>query len=80
MGGRGLPDIGAPDLVECAELGVTELVTNALLHGEPPIHMWLRGTHEHPRVEVHDGSTEPPVLPGRRRWPTSTSAVTTTSC
>ncbi len=57
-------DIGRPDLVECAEMGVTELVTNALLHGEPPIHVGMRGTKEHPRVEVHDRSTEPPVLPG----------------
>ncbi|MGH3362586.1 MAG: ATP-binding protein [Nocardioides sp.] len=57
-------DIGRPDLVECAEMGVAELVTNALLHGEPPIHVSVRGTDEHPRIEVHDCSTEPPVLPG----------------
>lgn len=57
-------DIGRPDLVECAEMGVSELVTNALLHGEPPIRVRVRGTHEHPRVEVIDGSREPPMLPG----------------
>ena len=31
-------DIGRDDLVECAELGVSELVTNALLHGDPADH------------------------------------------
>ena len=49
-------EIGRPELVECAELGVSELVTNALLHGEPPITVRVRGTAEHPRVEVRDGS------------------------
>ncbi len=56
-------DIGRADLVECAELGVSELVTNALLHGAPPIQVRVRGTWEHPRVEVRDGSTVPPLLP-----------------
>lgn len=56
-------DIGRPELVECAELGVSELVTNALLHGAPPIQVRVRGTIEHPRVEVSDGSRERPVLP-----------------
>lgn len=57
-------DIGRPDLIECAEMAVSEVVTNALLHGEPPIKIRVRGTHEHPRVEVADASREPPVLPG----------------
>ena len=56
-------EIGRPDLAECAELGVSELVTNALLHGAHPIEVRLRGTEEHPRVEVHDGSPTRPVLP-----------------
>ncbi len=56
-------DIDRPDLVECAELGVSELVTNALLHAVPPISVRVRGTREHPRVEVRDGSVEPPALP-----------------
>jgi anti-sigma regulatory factor (Ser/Thr protein kinase) len=56
-------DIGRSDLVECAELGVSELVTNALLHGAAPIRVRVRGTVEHPRVEVRDGSTTPPLLP-----------------
>jgi hypothetical protein len=61
---RTCTDIGREDLVECAELGVSELVTNALLHGEPPITVRVRGTVEHPRVEVRDSSREPPILPG----------------
>lgn len=56
-------DIGRSDLVECAELGVSELVTNALLHGEPPLSVRVRGTREHPRVEVRDGSTDVPLMP-----------------
>ena len=57
-------DIDRPELVECAELAVSELVTNALLHGEAPIQVRVRGTRTHPRVEVRDGSQERPVLPG----------------
>lgn len=56
-------DIARRDLAECAELGVSELVTNALLHASPPIHVAVRGTREHPRVEVRDTSVERPVLP-----------------
>jgi hypothetical protein len=56
--------MGRPELVECAQLGVSELVTNALLHGEPPITVRVRGTAEHPRVEVRDSSVEAPILPG----------------
>ena len=48
------------DLAETAELGIAELVTNAILHGEPPVKIRLRGTREHPRVEVYDASQSPP--------------------
>ena len=54
-------DLGRQDLLECAQLGVSELVTNALLHAGAPIHVRVRGTREHPRVEVADGSHEPPT-------------------
>ncbi|WP_183098224.1 ATP-binding protein [Nocardioides pelophilus] len=57
--------IDREDLCECAELGVSELVTNALLHAEPPIRLQLRGTTEHPRIEVSDASLVPPQ-PGTR--------------
>lgn len=56
-------DIGRSDLAECAELAVSELVTNALLHAEAPILVRVRGTRDHPRVEVRDASAEAPLLP-----------------
>lgn len=58
-------DIDRGDLVDSAELGVSELVTNAILHASPPLAVSLRGTHEHPRVEVTDGSPEPPAANSR---------------
>lgn len=57
-------DIGRADLIECAQLGVSELVTNAVMHGADPVQVRVRGTREHPRVEVRDASVERPVLPG----------------
>ncbi|MGZ5401117.1 MAG: ATP-binding protein [Nocardioides sp.] len=56
-------EIGRPELAETTELAVSELVTNAVLHAEPPIEIRVRGTRLHPRVEVRDGSPEPPVMP-----------------
>ncbi len=57
-----LTTLGRDDLVDAARLGVSELVTNAILHAAPPIVLRLGGTPVHPRVEVHDGSVEPPAL------------------
>ncbi len=57
--------LGRDDLVEAAELGVSELVANALLHARGPIRLRMRGTREHPRVEVLDGSDQPPTPPVR---------------
>jgi anti-sigma regulatory factor (Ser/Thr protein kinase) len=51
------------DLLDATQVGVSELVTNALLHGAPPISIQVRGTRQHPRVEVHDGSPTPPAMP-----------------
>lgn len=51
------------DLVECAELGVSELVANAIIHADAPFKVRVRGTASHPRIEVSDGSTSPPVPP-----------------
>lgn len=53
--------LGRDDLSECAELAVSELVTNALLHATPPIGLRVRGTRLHPRIEVSDGSARPPI-------------------
>ncbi|MFJ9391729.1 ATP-binding protein [Nocardioides sp. NPDC101246] len=56
-------EIERTDLVDCAEFGVSELVSNALFHGTAPVTIRMRGTVDHPRVEVRDASTEPPLLP-----------------
>jgi signal transduction histidine kinase/DNA-binding response OmpR family regulator/serine phosphatase RsbU (regulator of sigma subunit)/anti-sigma regulatory factor (Ser/Thr protein kinase) len=48
-----VPDALAADIV----LLVTELVTNAVLHGRPPIQLRLRRTTSHIVVEVDDSAT-----------------------
>jgi len=63
-----LTDIGRDELAESARLAVSELVTNALLHAEPPMTVHVRGTVEHPRIEVTDQSMVPPQ-PRRSRAP-----------
>lgn len=55
--------LARPDLAECAELGVSELVANAIIHATGPFKVRVRGTASHPRIEVLDGSTSPPVPP-----------------
>jgi len=55
-----LREIGRGELAECARLAVSELVTNAILHAEPPMTVHVRGTPEHPRIEVTDQSLVPP--------------------
>lgn len=55
-----LTEIGRGDLAESARVAVSELVTNAILHAEPPMTVHVRGTQEHPRVEVTDQSLAPP--------------------
>jgi anti-sigma regulatory factor (Ser/Thr protein kinase) len=52
---------GREDLLDAARLGISELVTNAILHAAPPISVRIGGTTQHPRVEVHDGSSEVPA-------------------
>ena len=54
--------IGREDLRENAELAMSEVVTNAILHGKDPITVRLRGTRDHPRVEVRDASPDPLTL------------------
>jgi anti-sigma regulatory factor (Ser/Thr protein kinase) len=59
-----LGDLGRPDLVDAATLGISELVTNAILHAEPPITVAVLGSRERPRVEVRDRSKRPPRTGG----------------
>ena len=52
----------APDgVVDAARLDVTELVTNAVLHGLPPVVVRLRRDDEHVRVEVEDHGRRMPL-------------------
>jgi anti-sigma regulatory factor (Ser/Thr protein kinase) len=55
-----LREIGRGELADSARLAVSELVTNAILHAEPPMTVHVRGTSEHPRIEVTDQSLVPP--------------------
>ena len=55
-----LREIGREELAESARLAVSELVTNAILHADPPITVHVRGTVDNPRIEVTDESLIPP--------------------
>lgn len=54
-----------PDLVDAAELVVSELVTNAVVHAATEVHLHITAEDDAIRVEVEDGSTH---LPVRRTW------------
>jgi len=58
-----LAGLGSPDVVDAAELVVTELLTNALLHGAAPVRLLVAigVPGETARIEVHDGSRVLPV-------------------
>jgi anti-sigma regulatory factor (Ser/Thr protein kinase) len=60
-----LTSLGRPELIETAELAVTELATNAVLHGAQPAGVRLTGTVERPRLEVHDARPVVPEIPRR---------------
>jgi anti-sigma regulatory factor (Ser/Thr protein kinase) len=53
-----------PEQIEDAVLIVSELVTNAIVHGSPPVRLRLRRTAAAVTIEVEDGGGERP----RRRW------------
>ncbi len=80
-GARGAPEarrwvvdvcrvLGRPELADSAELAVSELVTNAMLHGQPPVRLTAGGTTDHPRFEVYDASPVPPRPPAPGEGPT----------
>jgi anti-sigma regulatory factor (Ser/Thr protein kinase) len=62
---QALTDLDLLDLVDGAELGVTELVTNACLHARTPVTVTLRTSEGVLRIEVADGS---PRAPEQRRY------------
>ena len=51
-----LNDLGRTDLVPAAEAGVSELVTNGILHAQTSIGLQLTGNHDRVVIEVYDGS------------------------
>ena len=53
------------ELVDRAVLVVSELVTNSVRYGRPPLHLDLRRLRGRVRVDVHDTVPEEPVLHGR---------------
>ncbi len=53
------------DAVDDAGLIVTELVTNASLHGTPPVLVRVATDAAHIRLEVQDGGQNLPVMPAR---------------
>ena len=57
---RWLVDVGREPLVEDAELAVSELVTNALVHAGTPVEMVAHADEGFVRVEVADGSVHLP--------------------
>jgi hypothetical protein len=58
-------EMGHPELVDNAELGVSELATNATLHGRTPFTITVRvGVHGPVRIQVTDGS---PMVPQQKR-------------
>lgn len=61
--GEILRELGREELVDSAQLAVSELVTNAILHGAFPVSVAVRGTPDRPRIEVRDASLHLPELP-----------------
>ena len=53
-----------PALVDSVTLAVSELVTNAVRHGRPPLFLLLRREKDHVRLAVHDASATEPAAHG----------------
>jgi PAS domain S-box-containing protein len=51
----------AESIVDCAQLAVSEVVTNALVHAGTEVHVQVRVDENGVRVEVSDGSTQLPT-------------------
>lgn len=60
-----------PSAVDDARLVATELVTNAAMHGAPPVVVRVMESHDRIRVEVEDSGQSLPVIPAH-----STEAMT----
>lgn len=53
--------MGHPELVECAVLGVDELVANVCIHAHTPLVLSLHLDHDVVRIEVTDYAADLPV-------------------
>jgi len=60
--GEALEEVGLGHRVYDAELAISEVVTNAILHGREPITLRFTQTDTGLRVEVHDGSPVSPAF------------------
>ena len=58
---QALLDWRLPGLVDAVVLAVSELVTNAVRYGRPPLAMELRRRPREVRLAVHDGNPAEPV-------------------
>jgi len=56
-----LAELGQEQYSDDAEIAVTELVTNALLHAAPPLSLRVALVDDRVRIEVRDGSRAVPV-------------------
>lgn len=57
---------GLPALADRVVLVVSELVTNSVRYGRPPLRLDLRRLCDGIRVDVHDTVADEPVLAGRQ--------------
>lgn len=57
-----LDELGLPHLAETAELAVSELVTNAVLHTRTPVDLHVAVDDQRVRIDVGDQSADLPVL------------------
>ena len=64
---RGVPD----DERDVVALLVSELVTNAIRHGRPPVHLRARHADRSVTVSVDDASTHEPVPVHEAQWDAS---------
>lgn len=56
-----LTELNRPELIESAQLALSELVTNAILHAQTPIQVSVLADGDRVRIEVQDGSPRRPA-------------------
>jgi anti-sigma regulatory factor (Ser/Thr protein kinase) len=59
--GLELTQLNRPELIESAQLALSELVTNAILHAQTPIQVSVLAHGDRVRIEVQDGSPRRPA-------------------